>query len=241
MIWESISAYNITANGYELERLGSVKNVEIIGQARRILGNPEDLRWETENCKVEEGDIVVEIGACIGLFSLLAGMQGASRLISFEPNIANHGCATLNAGLGFAGRRPEFRVINAAVCDYDGIAPFYDAPAIGQHGMFKYERNLHAREVDTWTLDTLFRKNMVKKIDFLKCDGNGAEYLIFAGLSDTNLKKIRRMSVQYHHQVADASPGWREKFLERLHGFGYETETGPTNSYGDDWLRAWKK
>jgi FkbM family methyltransferase len=227
-------------NGYELIELGKIENVEIINQAERIFGPPEKLLWESPNCHLEKGDAVLEIGACIGLFSLRAGLQGARRIVSFEPNRENFQCAVHNAKVGFAGRESNVKFYNAAVCDYDGVAPFYDVPAVGQHGLFKYTRKADAREVETMCLDTLWRKKVITKIDFLKCDANGAEYLVFAGISDANLSKIRKLSVQYHHQVTDAAPGWREAFLKRLESLGFKTETGPVNCWKDDWLRAWK-
>jgi len=226
----------------EVVRLGDIENVEIVNQAKRIFGGAEDLLWESKKCHVEKGDIVVEIGACIGLFSLRAGLQGAKRIVLFEPNDPNRYCATYNANLGFASRRSKYpvRVINAAVCDYEGVAPFFDVPAIGQHGMFKLNRAVDARQIKTMTLNSLFRKRIVTKIDFLKCDGNGAETLIFDGISNTNLKKIRKLSVQYHHHVEERCSGWRKSFLARLKKLGYNIETGPRNSWNDDWIRAWR-
>lgn len=229
-----------TPNGFEIVELGKIENVEIINQALRIFGPPEELRWESPNCHLEKNDTVLEIGSCIGLFALRAGLQGARRLVSFEPNKANFECAVHNAKIGFKGREANVKYFNAAVCDYDGVAPFYDVNGVGQHGLFRYQRTVAGREVQTMCLDTLFKKKILTKVDFLKCDANGAEYLVFAGISDENLKKIRKLSVQFHHQVRDVAPGWRESFLDRLKGLGYQTETGPVNCWDDDWLRAWK-
>lgn len=240
MKYQDIKVKMIVGDDYEVVPLGEIKNVEIVNQAKRIFGPPAELRWEVGQCAVEQGDTVVEIGCCIGLFSLRAGLRGARKLIGFEPNHQNFECAKFNAAVGFYNHEKDARIINAAVCDHEGTAPFYDVQAVGQHGMFKYNRDVPARETKTTTLDSLWRKKMLSKIDFLKCDGNGSEHLIFAGLSDEHLLKIRKLSVQYHHQVTTDVPGWYDSFIARLKGLGFEVETGPVNSWHDDWIRAWR-
>lgn len=238
--WKKLLVKMKTANGFEPIELGLIENAEIKNQAKRIFGPPEELRWESEHCKVLPDDVVIEIGACIGLFSIRAGLQGARRLITFEPNLDNFWCTGENSLLGFAGRESSVKVINAAVCDHDGTVPFYNVPAVGQHGLFLYNRKGDATEVKSVTLDSLWRKKSVSKVGFLKCDGNGSEHLIFAGLSDENLVKIRCLSVQYHHQLTELVPGWKDSFLNRLTKLGYQIETGPINSWKDDWIKAWR-
>ena len=50
------------------------------------------------------------------------------------------------------------------------------------------------------TMDTLYISGVLSKIDFLKIDIEGAEIQLFRGISDENLEKINKITMEYHPQ-----------------------------------------
>lgn len=53
--------------------------------------------YEREDCKILPEDVVVDIGANVGMFARLAGLRGASQIFCFEPDSKNFSCLVENA------------------------------------------------------------------------------------------------------------------------------------------------
>ena len=233
----------ISGKGFKYAEHDQIKNVNI---KRRIKGTwhptpPSKRIWECEECTVEKGDVVVEVGADVGIFAVHAGACGASKYIGFEPNMANFTCAKYNAGIGRTGFKKHATVFNYAVCDTVGTAAFFEGNGITAHGLIDRGKGEYNRPVTTVTLDWLFDQGMVDHIDFLKCDCNGGERAVFDGLSDDNLGKIKKVSMQYHHVLDDIAPGWYGNFRQRISGAGFKFRLQTINEFGDSVLVAWRK
>jgi hypothetical protein len=73
--------------------------------------------------------------------------------------------------------------------------------------------------VPSITLDRLFEDKIVDKIDFLKIDCEGAEKKVLLGVSDQNLDKIRKISMEFHMSYLNESDS--QDIINRLtaHGF----------------------
>ena len=76
--------------------------------------------------------------------------------------------------------------------------------------------------VQSITLDSLFENGAVDKIDFLKIDVEGSELLVLDGLSDENLSKINKISMETDKQ-------YKEKILERTNNFSSYYFDGQAN------------
>jgi hypothetical protein len=48
------------------------------------------------------------------------------------------------------------------------------------------------------SLDRLFEQQLFDRIDFLKIDGEGSECKIMNGLSDLNLKQVKKIAIEVH-------------------------------------------
>jgi FkbM family methyltransferase len=74
---------------------------------------------------VRAGDVVYDVGANIGWYSLLAarGVGATGEVVAFEPSIVNAACVQENAATNGMG---NVTVIPAAVTDRDGWAVFLD-------------------------------------------------------------------------------------------------------------------
>lgn len=155
-------------------------------------------KYETEliHKLIKPGDIVADIGANIGYYTLiaakLAGDEG--KVYSFEPESNNF--ELLNKNIKINGYTNCIPVKKALSNKKGEIKLFLNSTNLGAHS-FIDDRTLNRRGgevyVQTITLDDYF-ENEVKsnKIDFIKMDAEGAEGLVISGahriLKENNVK-----------------------------------------------------
>lgn len=132
--------------------------------------------------KLQNGSIVLDLGAYSGLSSIifdqLIGSKG--RVISVEPDQLNIKCIKNNFDLykKISGRKIE--LLEGAIWKDNGGIAFstegnMGSSAVEYVGEFRGETTL----VKTFTLSTLVKKYNLLKVDFIKCDIEGAESVIF--------------------------------------------------------------
>jgi phenylpropionate dioxygenase-like ring-hydroxylating dioxygenase large terminal subunit len=78
-------------------------------------------------------------------------------------------------------------------------------------------------DVPTTSLDKFISENKIKRIDFLKMDCEGAEYEILFGSRPETLRKISRISMEYHPIDSRRNAGTLKKFLIK-NGFEVKVE-----------------
>jgi FkbM family methyltransferase len=164
----------------------------------------EDRVYE-RSFRVEEGDVVVDVGANVGVFTLKARKQTGRRgkVIAIEPEKKNYLRLCRNIGVN---RFSDVFPVNVAVTDFDGIADFYVKDASVEHTLLpttslSYDTHtVTTRKVQVRMLPSVLRELGVNRVDFLKVDAEGVELEVLRGaeklLSD---KKIRKVSVATYH------------------------------------------
>jgi FkbM family methyltransferase len=164
--------------------------------------------------RVSPGEVVVDIGANIGTFSLYAAkVCGASRVFSFEPFVDNYRILRKNVE---QNQLHGVTCVNQAVAGSRGVRTLrLDSIDPGSHSLVSgsFER---AVEVDCCTLDDVFDRFALNKIDYLKMDCEGAEYEILENAAP-RLEKIGRISMETH-TTSDRRAEDLERLLRR-HGF----------------------
>ena len=130
---------------------------------------------------LEDNLTILDIGANIGWYSLrFAKAFPNAKIFSFEPIPATFGYLQRNIALNPACRVHPF---NFGFSDRAGELPFYfhpegsgSASAADLLGTGRAERiTCHLRTLDDWVAETGTR------IDFIKCDVEGAELLVLTG------------------------------------------------------------
>lgn len=147
---------------------------------------------------IENGSIVVDIGANIGTFALYAISNGAAKVYSIEPNSESY--ATLLKNIENNGLHGKVVPFKAAVSDSDGaevLIPKQSSP----YNSISYEADkadtAKMEKVHTLSLRALFEREKLTKIDLLKIDCEGAEFKIIPSLSTDLMKSIREIKVEY--------------------------------------------
>lgn len=128
------------------------------------------------------GDTVLDLGANIGWYSLLAARKvGASgRVIAFEPDKANARVLEVNAA--FADEYAVIDLHNAAVSDQVGQFSLYRSDTnLGDHRLFCDDTERDSFPVAVTTLDTFFSGYTEELPTLVKSDTQGSEARIFRG------------------------------------------------------------
>ena len=150
--------------------------------------------YERYGCKIEKGDVVVDAGANIGMFANVANEKGAQKIYCFEPGDLAYSCLEKNA--------PEnAELFKVALGNVEGLIDL-SLPSEGDtmSGSCKFTTKIKNTAPMT-TINKLFSDGIIDKIDFLKIDAEGSEVDIIDGISDENLKKVKKISMEYHSNI----------------------------------------
>ena len=176
--------------------------------------------------RVNPGEIVVDIGANIGTFSIYAAkVCAASRVISFEPFAENYRLLNKNVE---ANQLRMVTCVNQAVAGKRACRTLnLDSRDSGSHSLVSGSFE-HTTEVECCTFQDIFERFGVDRIDYLKMDCEGAEYEILESATSSHLQRIGRISMEYH-DVPNRKPEDLDRLL-RKQGF--------TVRFGEDRLYA---
>lgn len=172
--------------------------------------------YERYGCKIEKGDVVVDIGANIGGFSNVAFEKGASKIFSFEPSDLSFTCLLRNKPI-------NCEVFKMAVSDKVEFG-YISSPTKNDTMSASLVKNgAESNVCPIITIDYLFENNILNKIDFLKIDAEGSEYKIINGISDENLSKINKIAMEYHADLVSRDS--IESILKRMNENGFKSFT----------------
>lgn len=208
-----------------LDNLGKIKNIEggtiwvaeNYGWSYAIYHEIYNLLdyYPNKIKQINEGDVVVDLGGNIGIFNRWAYSQGASKVISFEPDKRYFELLVKNAN-------PKSILFNAAMSDKIGELTLFESEHLGGSNVFGTQNKDKEYKVRTYTLNYLFESGLVTHIDFLKVDIEGSEQLVFNGISDENLNKIKTVSMEYHHSHFNFDEKLRKEFIKRFEKLGFK-------------------
>lgn len=174
---------------------------------------------------LQPGMGVVDVGAHIGYFTLLAARQVGpeGRVYAFEPAPANYEILRQNIALN------EYRNITAtakAVCDAPGTTRFFMQRDTVGHSLYPTTigRGKTAIDVETTSLDDFFAKVGWPEVHLIKMDIEGAEAAALAGM-ERLAGRSRRLSIVMEfipHIQRQAGVDPRE-LLRKLKEMGFTT------------------
>jgi FkbM family methyltransferase len=169
---------------------------------------------------VGKDDVIVDIGAHIGTFSVMASnLANEGMVYAFEPEPRNFAMLKDNIRINQLKNIVPF---NVAVSGRGGNQDFHVTKDNVDHSLhFKGGKKIRIR---TTTLEQFIRKNKISFIDFLKMDCEGAEYEILFKCPGKTLKKIRKISMEYHDIDKKRNAVSLKRFLV---GMGFDVEIVP--------------
>jgi len=208
-IKNSMEVIKVFENWYVffLDQFNLIKKEEIVYKTRveiEFLTRTNSLdRWVIKEIFGERpylipkpGDVVVDVGAHIGTYSLLAcrAMNGEGKIYAYEPDPDNFDLLKKNISIN----RPLSNIIkayNKAIAGDKGIRKFYlytrrNKVLSGYSSFSPYQSQVSNTqiyktiEVECITLKDVFESNNLDNIDLLKMDCEGCEYEILFSSKD---------------------------------------------------------
>ncbi len=177
--------------------------------------------YEIEKYCLKNDDIIIDIGAHIGLFSLLVSRSCPNgKIFSFEPIKKNF--SLLNNNLELNKLKNIFPFNLAVSKESSKIKLFLDNDD-SAHSLFG--KNNKFETVESISLDKIFDTNNIDSCKILKLDCEGAEYEIIESLPKEYFNRIENIIMEYH--FADSEPELVKKLIQKIKNMGFEISTKP--------------
>lgn len=155
------------------------------------------------DCSINEGDVVFDIGANIGIFSIYCLLERkASRAVCFEPD---HYCLlALKKTVQYYGLEQKVTIVPKGVWSAQTRKAFYDEEnhKWGNRIVDDNDPNCNTR-IEVFTIDQAVKDLEISRIDFIKFDIEGAEREALKGMNDTLSVFMPKMAVCTYHKEDD--------------------------------------
>jgi len=175
--------------------------------------------YKIENFQISKNDTVIDIGAHIGLFSLLVYQRsGCDKIFSYEPIRDNFDLLISNLELNHITSIHPF---NLAVSKKSTKLNLFLNDDQSAHSIFS--NNSTAVTVESTSLQKIFDDNDILSCKLLKLDCEGAEYDIIDSLPIEYFNKIENIVIEYH--LADSKPELGKNLITKIQNAGFKIET----------------
>jgi len=151
--------------------------------------------------EIKDNSIIIDIGAQIGVFSILAAKQAKNvQVYSYEPFEKSYALLIKNIALNRLQK--NIHAYKIGIGKKKEMRKLYINPAnVGGHTF--YEKTKKYIKIKTLPLKDIFKKNNLAHCDALKLDCEGAEYDIILNTPRKYLQKIKNISIEYHEYYGD--------------------------------------
>lgn len=178
--------------------------------------------YQTDHFTIHPDDVIIDIGAHIGSFSVWAAQQAVSgRVYSFEPDPENFTLLEENVKLN--GLSNLF-IVNSAVADMRGQVRLFTSDYHNMTHSFFEEKARGNSMVDTLSLADILQDYGLEKVHYLKIDAEGAEYQILLNTPARVLRQVDKIFIEYHDYL---NHGYTFRDLrDYLADNGFQTKIG---------------
>ena len=175
---------------------------------------------------VSSGDIVVDVGAHIGEYTLLGAKltEPHGKIISIEPLHETANSLRDNINLN---NFSNCTVIESAVGSKIAKQTLYKVSEEDVYGyldpVVNNKKLVESSEIDVTTVDGIIKSNNLKKIDLLKIDVEGFEYEVLLGCKSAfELGTIKKIICEIHSDFLKAKKFDEQKIYTLLKSMGFE-------------------
>jgi len=162
----------------------------------------------------KNGDVILDVGANIGLFSVWVGRQAPeARVLAFEPFEEN--CTGMRANL--AGWRHSVEVHQLALGATAGVGAMMDGGDRSLDHRLTMSVSDSKPTVRVITLDDAVALAGTKMIDLLKIDIEGAEADVMGAASPSTMRRIRRIALEFHDNIRPGTCAYVQELLKPTH------------------------
>jgi FkbM family methyltransferase len=188
------------------------------------LSEQENRIYGTGEQAVHTGDIVLDCGANVGVYTREALAEGAKLVVAIEPALENLECLRRNMAAEVAAGRVI--IYAKGVWDKDDFLtirvdpdnPAADSFVLNQKGSHEGLR------LPLTTIDKLVEELKLERVDYIKMDIEGAEPRALTGAAQTLRRFHPRLALSAYHNPSDPAT---IPVLVRQGWEGYRMECGP--------------
>jgi FkbM family methyltransferase len=176
--------------------------------------------YDPPGFEIGAADCVIDIGANVGTFSVLAARRTRGRVLAIEPHPENVRCLTQNLAVNGCDR---VEVIACAVADQEGMLPLFPGHSGTTHQLFEAGVDVASEasiQVPVTTLQRILEERNIPRVDLLKLDCEGAEGLILPATPESTMLRIRRIAMEFHDA---SSPVGHHELQQLLEANGFAT------------------
>ncbi|MFA7298217.1 MAG: FkbM family methyltransferase [Candidatus Absconditabacterales bacterium] len=185
-------------------------NSKIVKRLQYIGDGPYMYQDDTVDFMIKKGDVVIDAGAWIGCFSVVASSFGAISY-AFEPakETFEHLKETAQLNSSLPGK---IIPINKGVGDKKEKIGFEDG--LDGNGGNKINTKITDNMIELISIDEFVKENNIPKIDFIKSDIEGYERQLLEGAKDSIKKYSPKLSISTYHFSDD--PEVLEKMILKI-------------------------
>lgn len=170
----------------------------------------EENVYEVHDTHFNKGGVVIDIGANIGSFSLLAAKY-APLVYAIEPE--PHNLEALKRNVELNRKQETIIVCPYAISNFKGTAIIND---LGGGSTIK-DDGISGAEVEVMNLDNFFTLYHINEVDVLKVDVEGAEVEIILGASKETLQKCKYITMEFDIRSGNQMGNMVQKLSETHH------------------------
>jgi FkbM family methyltransferase len=177
---------------------------------------------------IKLGDIVLDVGANIGMFTRQALRRGARQVISFEPAPGNQKALRHNVASELAAGRVS--VIDAGAWNvHDTLRFAVDLERPGRSSCMEPNggENAHHLSITVQPIDAVVRDLSLSTVDFIKMDIEGAELKAIEGAADVLRKYRPQLAIAVEHTEDWLRNARNVRTLVRSINPAYQCSAGP--------------
>ncbi len=152
---------------------------------------------------VRPGDIVLDCGAHIGVFTVTALRAGAARVVAIEPGPEALTCLRENLAKEIAAGRVIVYPKGVWSKD-DSLILSADDSSAGRSVMRRSRETRGLVRVPLTTIDKIVAELQLERVDFIKMDIEGAEVTAREGARGTHARFKPRLAIAGYHNRDDA-------------------------------------
>ena len=200
------------------------KTEDALGRAlyKHQINDPGSTRCFLTNVHLEENDVVLDIGANIGWYSLLFDKYSPSSvsIYAFEPDPLNYGLLAINAERNNARK---ITCIPKALSDKSETKTLYLYPNKnrGRHSLLPLNKG-EKIQVATTTIDEFVKESQIdpRRVKFIKMDVEGYEYFVLQG-ADTVLPHLPLLHTEYSLSYLQKGGIDPKQFIDLIVGYQF--------------------
>ncbi len=187
-----------------------------------FLDTYEEAELKYIQSSINEGNTFIDIGANIGVHTLFASklVKKKGRVISFEPFSKNHKSLTRNISLN---NSQNITIENIAISDKEKTIEIYYDKEDSNLGMASsfLTKFSSSEKTQAISLDSYVEGRSIEKIDFIKLDIEGGEYLALLGMKKVLTTYYPKLLVEILEEGSESNSDNKKDIINYLEGIGY--------------------